>query len=82
MFGGVTGTHPFSHQQHPRDAARRMTRGCVRFRRDSAGDPFGAEISHHRPTIKVSVCAGQTAFFRVDQAQPSPLAVFELYYDI
>jgi hypothetical protein len=54
----------------------------TKFRRDSARDPFEAEISHHRPTIEISVCAGQTVFFRVDQDLPTPLVVFELYYDI
>jgi hypothetical protein len=52
------------------------------FRRDSAGDPFEAEIGQHRPSREIHVSAGQTVFSRVDQDLPTPLGVFELYYDI
>jgi len=53
-----------------------------KFRRDSAGDPFEVKISQLRPTAKIDVCAGQTVFSRDDPRCPTPLAVFELYYDI
>lgn len=53
-----------------------------KFRRDSAGEPFEAEISHHRPTIEISVCAGQNMFFANFRHPSIRLGVFELYYDI
>jgi hypothetical protein len=59
-----------------------MTGGCVRFRRDSAGDPFEAKIGQHQPSREIRVSAGQTVFSRVDQDLPTPLVVFELYYDL
>jgi len=52
-----------------------------KFRRDSAGDPFGAKISQLRPIAKIDVSAGQTVFSRVDQHPPTRPPVFELYYD-
>lgn len=53
-----------------------------KFRRDSAGEPFEAEICQHRPMSKIRVSAGQTVFFRDDRRSPTPPPVFELYYDI
>lgn len=85
--------HDVRHHRHlclpsPRRCCRRSTRasravtGPSRFRRDSAGDPFEAEISQHRPTAKIDVSAGQTVFARVAQHRPTPSGEFELYSDI
>ena len=54
----------------------------AKFRRDSAGDPFEAQIGQHRPTAKFCVSAGQTVFSRDDRRCSTPPPVFELYYDI
>lgn len=57
-------------------------KGSPKFRTDSAGDPFEAEVAQHRLSGEIRVSAGQTVFSRVDQNLPTPLVVFELYYDI
>ena len=44
----------------PRDRARHArSMRLLKFRRDSAGDPFEGQISHHRPTARFCVSAGQ-----------------------
>ena len=75
--------HPQGHQRTR--AALRAAHGRVsppKYRSDTAGDPFEAEISHHEPVAGICVSAGQTAFSRDCRRRPTPLAVFELYYDI
>lgn len=54
----------------------------VRFRSDSAGDPFETEISQREPTTPFGVFAGQNMFSPDDQQRPTPPRVFELYYDV
>ena len=53
-----------------------------KFRRDSAGEPFEAQISQLPPIAKIDVSAGQTVFLRDDPRGPTPPRVFELYYDM
>lgn len=56
--------------------------GLPKYRSDTAGEPFEAEISRHEATSQNGVCAGQAVFFRDLQLNPAPPGEFELYYDI
>lgn len=53
-----------------------------KFRRDSAGEPFEAEICQHRPMSEIRVSAGQTVFSGDAQLRSTPPGVFELYFEI
>jgi hypothetical protein len=56
--------------------------GSPKYRSDTAGEPFEAEISRHEPTSQNRVCPGQAVFSRDLQLHPTPPGEFELYYDI
>ncbi len=53
-----------------------------KFRRDSAGEPFEAEICQHRPMSKIRVSAGHPVFSGGSQHRSTPPPVFELDYDL